>query len=106
MSNRVTEAFIVHDEPELGDYLTRSREAAERSGLRYTELTELAALENERFSNAVLFTALYELVDAIEKNSGAEPSQSVYDRALDEAKEACCYYAATPSAPNTTDTEE
>ena len=56
------------------------------------------ALERERFSNSMLFCALFALVDAIENNSGAEPSQSVYDRALDEAKEACCYYAgATPN---------
>lgn len=58
-------------------------------------------LERERFHNSMLFCALFALVDAIENNSGAEPSQSVYDRALDEAKEACCYYAATPSTPDT-----
>ncbi len=41
----------------------------------------------EKFHNAVLFSALYELVEAIDNNSGYEPSKSVYDRALDEARE-------------------
>ena len=49
------------------------------------------ALYEEKMRNAILFSALYELVDAIENDSGAEPSKSVYDRALDAAKELACY---------------
>ena len=49
------------------------------------------ALNEEKRCNAILFSALYELVDAIENDSGAEPSKSVYDRALDAAKELACY---------------
>jgi len=58
-------------------------------------------LDRERFHNAVLFCALFTLVDAIEQNSGAEPSKSAYDMALDAAKEVCCYGRSAPSTPDT-----
>lgn len=53
---------------------------------RPSESQVASVLETEKFRNAVLFSALFELVEAIDANSGYEPSKSVYDRALDEAR--------------------
>lgn len=38
-------AWIVHDDPELGDYLTRSKTAAEASGRAVSPLYDAAAIE-------------------------------------------------------------
>jgi hypothetical protein len=45
----------------------------------------------------MLLASLVDLISAIEQNSGYEPSKSVYDRALDIAKQVCEYPEAIRS---------
>lgn len=55
------------------------------------ERTLLDAIKLEKAiaeRNASVMTALRELVEAIDNNSGYEPSKSVYDMALDAARAA------------------
>lgn len=51
-------AWIVHDDPELGDYLTRSKTAAEASGRAVSPLYPAAAIERLVAENRALTEAL------------------------------------------------